>query len=396
MIRLYPLNVIIMVKIALKHDERALFDIPDDVVYLNCANMSPQLRTVTDAGRRAVETKRSPWTLATRDWFAPSEDLRALVGRILHAEADDIALVPAASYGVAVAAANMTASRGQSILVLDQEFPSNVYAWRALAERTGARVRMVRRDAGTTWTDSILSDIGDDTAVVAVPHCHWIDGTLVDLERVGARARAVGSALVVDASQSLGALPIDVRAVQPDFLVSVGYKWLLGPYGLGYVYAGRRYRESGRPLEYSWLSRDGSDDFARLVEYTDAMRPGARRFDAGEYPQFCLTPMAIAALTQVLAWGVEHIQARLTSLMASFESAIAELGDWTLPDAERAGHISAISRVGPLPERLVEDLAAAKVFVSRRGDRIRISPHLYNDVQDVQVLVDILRSGGNR
>src|SRR5207249_274582 len=175
------------------------------------------------------------------------------------------------------------------ILVVDQEFPSNVYAWRSLAERNRAQMRVVRRAAGTTWTDSILSDIDDNTAIVAVPHCHWIDGTLVDLERVGARTRAVGAGLVVDASQSLGALPIDVRTVRPDFLVSVGYKWLLGPYGLAYLYVGQQYREAGTPLEHSWLTRDGSDDFARLVEYTTILKPGARRFDAGEYPQFCLT-----------------------------------------------------------------------------------------------------------
>src|SRR5260370_12677339 len=119
---------------------RALFEIPEDVTYLNCANMAPQLRSITEAGLAAVRARATPWMLPTKDWFFPAETLRNLAAQVLGTDSDSVALVPAVSYGIATAAANLPVAPGQSIVVLDQEFPSNVYAWRALARRTGARI----------------------------------------------------------------------------------------------------------------------------------------------------------------------------------------------------------------------------------------------------------------
>src|SRR5215467_3070105 len=117
---------------------RHLFEISEDVTYLNCANMAPQLKSVTDAGFGAVRTKESPWELTAPEWFSGAETLRALAARLLHVEAGGIALVPAASYGIAVAAANLPIAKGQTVVLIDQEFPSNVYAWREVARKTGS------------------------------------------------------------------------------------------------------------------------------------------------------------------------------------------------------------------------------------------------------------------
>src|ERR1019366_4948300 len=293
---------------------RDLFEIPAGITYLNCASMSPQLRSVTEAGLRSVRTKASPWNLSGPEGFAGYEELRALAARVVGADGDAVALVPAASYGIATAAANLPLSPGQTIVILHQQFPSNVYVWYELAKKNGGRVVVAQREPGMDWTEALLGAIDESTAIVAVPQCHWTDGSKVDLERVGQRARGVGAGLVIDASQSLGASPLDLERVQPDFLTAVGYKWLLGPYGLGYLYVGPKWRQSGVPLEQSWIARAGSDDFFRLVDHTDAYRPGARRFDMGESPQFVLAPMAIAALQQILAWGVERIQQTLSLL----------------------------------------------------------------------------------
>ena len=253
--------------------QRALFEIPDDVTYLNCASMSPQLRTVTAAGIDAVRSKASPWTLRAIDWFVHAEPLRALFGRLLGAEAECVALVPSVSYGLAVAAANVPVRAGQSIVVLDREFPSGTYTWRELARRTGARVVTVVREPGSSWTDAVLAALDDQVAIVAVPACHWTDGSLVDLERLAPEVRAVGAALVIDASQAAGAHPIDVERIQPDFLCAVGYKWLLGPYSLGYLYVDPKWHERGVPIEQTWMSRAGAEDFTRLYEvYEELVR----------------------------------------------------------------------------------------------------------------------------
>jgi selenocysteine lyase/cysteine desulfurase len=352
--------------------------------------MSPQLRSVTAAGLGSVKAKVSPWAMAPSDWFSGAEELRGLAAQVFGADADAMALVPSASYGIAIAAANVKVERGQSIVLLNEQFPSNVYAWREVARRRGARIHTVNRRPDGTWTQAVLEAIGDDTAVVAVPNCHWTDGSLIDLVAVSDKARSVGAALVVDASQSLGARPLDVARVRPDFLVAVGYKWLLGPYSLGYLYAAPRWRESGRPLEHSWLSREGSDDFAGLVDYRDGYQSGARRFDMGEFPNFVLVPMAIAALRQIVNWGVENIRQSLSVLTDEVARMAAEIGCALLPAEERVGHMIGIRLPNGVPGELVQRLSGARIYVSLRGDAIRIAPHLYNDESDIERLFRVL------
>lgn len=371
--------------------QRHLFEIPDDVTFLNCANLSPQLRVVTAAGLEAVKAKSSPWTITPPDWFSGAERLRELAAQLVGAKTDDLALVPSVSYGMAIAAANVKVESGQNIVFLHEEYPSNYYAWREIEKQKGARIRTVHKAAEENWTTAVLQAIDENTAVVTVPNCHWTDGGLVDLERVGEKARSVGAALVVDASQSLGAFPFDVQRVQPDFLVSVGYKWLLGGYALGYLYAAPKYHETGKPIENSWLNRAGSEDFARLVEYRDEFRAGARRFDMGEFPNFVLVSMATAALRQILAWEVKNIQRSLSTLTDKIAQNAEQSGYLVAPKEDRVNHLIGVRLPNGIPEKLNEKLSAAKIYVSVRGDAVRIAPHLYNDESDIDKLFDILR-----
>ena len=371
--------------------DRELFEIPDGVTYLNCANMSPQLRSITAVGINAVQAKATPWTLSAPQWFSGAEELRSLAARVIGSDADAVALVPAVSYGIATAAANLPLASGQTIVVLDQEFPSNVYAWRELAKEKNGRVVTVLRKAGENWTEALLQAIDETTAIVAVPHCHWTDGSKVDLEAVGENTRGVGAALVIDASQSLGASVLDLERVKPDFLTAVGYKWLLGPYGLGYLYVAPKWRESGVPLEQSWLTRAGSEDFSRLVDYTDDYRAGARRFDMGEFPQFVLAPMAIAALKQILAWGVGRIEAALSAMTERVARLATESNYSVLPAADRSAHLIGIRPRRGISAELPKALKEANVFVSIRGDSIRVAPHLYNEGKDIDLLFEVLR-----
>ena len=370
--------------------QRALFEIPDDVTYLNCASMSPSLRAVTAAGIAAVRAKASPWTLRASDWFIGAEPLRALVGRVIGADAESIALVPSVSYGLAVAAANLHVRAGQSIVVLDREFPSSTYTWRELARRAGARVVTVTREPGGSWTDALLAALDDRVAIVATPVCHWTDGSLVDLERLAPAVRAAGAALAIDASQAAGAHPIDVGRIQPDFLAAVGYKWLLGPYSFGYLYVAPNWHDRGTPIEQSWMSRAGAEDFTRLVDYADDFRPGARRFDMGEFSQFTMLPMATAAVTQVVEWGVDRISAGIGALTDRLARDATALGCEVPRDDERVRHMIGVRLPGGLPPGLTDRLAEARVHVSVRGDSIRVAPHLYNDERDVERFVEVL------
>src|ERR687894_890163 len=270
--------------------KRDLFEIPEDIVYLNCAYMSPQLRPAREVGEKAVSRKSRPWEITPDDFFEEAEETRALFARLVGGDTDGVAIIPSVSYGISVAAANVPVREGQKIVILEDQFPSNVYPWRELAERSGARLVTLPRPEDLDWGRALLAEIDADTAVVAVPNCHWTDGSLVALASVGESAREAGAALVVDAIQSLGAYPFDVLEVRPDFLVAASYKWLLGPYGVGYMYVGEGDRE-GKPIEHNWINRRGSEDFSRLVEYRDGFQPGARRYDVGERSDFVLLPM---------------------------------------------------------------------------------------------------------
>jgi selenocysteine lyase/cysteine desulfurase len=371
--------------------QRELFEIPDGVTFLNCASMSPQLRSVTAAGLDSVKSKASPWKISSSDWFSGAETLRELAAKVLGADSESMALVPSVSYGIAIAAANVEVERGQSIVLLDRQFPSNVYAWREVARQRDARIRTVQREPDGTWTQAVLKAIDDSTAVVAVPNCHWTDGSLIDLDAVSDKVRSVGASLVIDASQSLGAYPLNIAKIQPDFLVSVGYKWLLGPYSLGYLYAAPRWRQSGRPIENSWLSREGSEDFAGLIDYRSEYKSGARRFDMGEFPNFVLVPMATAALKQIVEWGVESIQQSLSVLTDFIAQKAIEIGCTPLPAEQRVGHMIGIRLPNGIPEGSDKRLSNARIYVSMRGDAIRIAAYLYNDESDIERLFNVLR-----
>ncbi len=364
-------------------DQRQLFDIPDDVTYLNGAYMSPQLRSVTAVGEAAVAAKAHPWRIAPADFFTGPDALRAAFASLIGGDVDGVALVPSASYGIGTAAANVPIGAGQHIVLLAEEFPSNVYPWWSAAERHDAAVVSVPRPADDDWTAALLATIDQGTAVVAIPHCHWTDGGLVDLVAVRGACDAIGAALVLDASQSLGALPLDVAEVRPDVLVSVGYKWLLGPYSLSYAWFAPHLRD-GVPLEEGWVARAGSQDFAGLVDYTNDYQPGARRYDVGEVANFALVPMAATALGQIAEWGIDRIAATLRHRTDAIVERAGELGLIAAPRHLRAPHLLGLRLPQGAEARAVAAaLAARGIHVSVRGASVRVSPHLWTTDADL-------------
>jgi selenocysteine lyase/cysteine desulfurase len=369
--------------------QRDLFEMPDDIAYLNCAYMSPQLRRAREIGEWAVSRKSRPWEITPDDFFEDVEVLRALFARLVGGDADGVAIVPSVSYGISVAAANVPVREGEKVLILEDQFPSNVYPWRELASRNGAKLVTVRRPEDSDWTRVLVEEIDGDTAVVAAPNCHWTDGSLVDLARVGERVREVGAALVVDGIQSLGALRFDVSEVRPDFLVAASYKWMLGPYGVGFMYVDEKHRE-GRPIEHNWINRHKSEDFAQLVDYQDAFQPGARRYDVGERSNFVLLPMAAEALRQILDWELENVSETIGKLTDLVERKAEERGLTAIPKEKRARHMTGLMLGPGAPADLATRLMRHDVFVSVRGPSVRVSPHLYNTEEDIDRFFEVL------
>ncbi len=359
-----------------------LFDIPDDIAYLNCAYLSPLLKTVAAAGQAGLARKSRPWEIQSVDFESEVEVARQRFAALIGATADDVAVVPAASYGMANAARNVEIAAGDNIVVLADQFPSNVAPWRTRAAETGAELRTVARPADDDWTPAVLAAIDDATAVVALPNCHWTDGTLVDLESASAGARRVGAALCLDLTQSIGAMPFDVGAVRPDFMVAAGYKWMMGPYSLGFMYAAPA-RQDGIGFEHNWTMRSNDPDFARMRSDAASGKIAARRYDMGKAANFACMPMAIAALDQLIAWGPAETQATLRLLTDEIAAEAEARGLLVAARERRAGHYIGLRFTGGMPEGIIARLAERRVFVSQRGDSLRVTPHLYNDSRDV-------------
>ena len=371
--------------------QRNRFDLPPEVAYLNCAYMGPLSAAVLEAGRRGLDRKAQPWTISPADFFDPVDEIRELFARLIGGDADGVAVIAAASYGIAVAARNLELDRGSRIIALAEEFPSNVYAWLDLAERSEGEVAFVHRPPDLDWTRVVLETIDERTSVVALPHCHWTDGGLIDLVKVGERARAVGAALVVDATQSIGAMPFPLDEVRPDFLVTANYKWLLGPYASALMWVAPE-RRDGCPLEFSWMTRAHSEDFPQLVHYTTSYRTGARRYDVGETANFALVPAVAAALRQTLEWGIDEIYTYIGALTDELADGVEAIGLSVAPAGLRSRHLVGVHLKGAPAEAIADAMASAGVHVSVRGDAVRVSPHVYNDAADIGRLVDVLRT----
>ena len=362
--------------------QRGIFDVPEDVVYMNTANMAPLLRAVRAAGEEALARRATPWRITPDDWFTDVERLRDGFARVLGADSDGVALIPATSYGLAVAARNLDAKPGEQVVVLEDEYPSNHYTWMRFCERTGASLVVVEPGA-------IVEHIGDRTRVVAVPNVHWTNGSLVDLVAVADAARKAGAALVLDLSQSLGAMPLDLDAIRPDFLVAVGYKWMLGTLGLGCLYVAEQHRD-GEPIEENWINRAGSEDFSALVDYADAYRPGARRFDVGQHSNFGLVRMAVAATEQIADWTVPGIAESLADVTEEIATRARALGLTVSAREQRGPHMLGIEVPRETAHVIARRLGEDGVVASVRGNSVRIAPHLHTTRNDVDRLIESL------
>ncbi len=370
--------------------QRHLFDIPEKVAYFNTSYNAPQLKASSERLAAAASAKGRPWERVAEDFFQDAEELRALAAEIFGSAPGCYAIVPAASYATSTAARILEPllGRGDEVLVVDEAFPSNFLPWERMARESGATLVAVPTPADMNWTEAILARIGKATRVVAAPPCHWTNGARIDLEAVAAAARDVGAFLVVDATQYLGAAPLDLQRIKPDFLVAAGYKWLLFPYGVSLFYVDPRWHEA-RPFEESWITRANAKDFANLVRYVPDYRAGARRFDVG---QTCtaLLPGAIEALKQIKAWGVPAIAAHLSAINAEIMEQVAALGLRLPPDAQRIPHMFGASLPDGQANSLVPALAEQQIFISQRGGALRFAPHLHVASHDVDRLLAAL------
>ena len=376
--------------------QKHLFDLADDVTYLNMAYMSPLMKQSMEIGVQGLKMKSRPYEIQVDDFFTPVEKVKASFSRLV--EGDDphkIAIIPSISYAMANAARNIPLIKGEEIIVLEGQFPSHVYPWKALADDKGGKIITIKapdseNSRGSDWTLRILESIGSETKIVAIPHVHWSDGTLYDLRNIREKLDQYGGYLIIDGTQSIGAFPFSIKEIRPDVLAVSSYKWLLGPYGIGLSYYSERF-SNGSPIENSWLNRLNSDDFARLVDYQDEYRSGAYRYSVGESSNFLAIPMMDSGIQQILKWGVDSIQEYGHHILGKDLEELNAHGFKTAPPGERGNHLFGIGIPDHIPpKKLAAFLMEKNIYISVRGSYIRVSPYVYNTAEDISRLKDAL------
>ncbi|MBC7776684.1 MAG: aminotransferase class V-fold PLP-dependent enzyme [Phycisphaerae bacterium] len=380
--------------------QKHLFSLPDDVHYLNCATMSPLSKSVESVGLQSVLRKSKPYEITQEHFFDTLEVVKDRFASLVNCSPDSVAILPSVSYGMATVVKNLLKKRNitaqQKVLVVGEEFPSDVYSWEELTQERGVRVEFVPAPntldgRGQAWNERLLAAMDDTTLAVCISPTHWADGTLFDLQAIGDRCRQRGAFFAIDGTQHVGAYPFDLQKVKPDFLVCAVYKWLLGPYGNALAYFGDFF-DNGTPLEQTWTGRLGSQEFKDLVNYQPQYRPGAYRFNMGESSNFIQLPMIAEALQHILDWTPVGIQEYARRLIAEPLVQLQEAGYWVETEQYRASHLFGIRPLrGQNLDAIRQALLQEKIFVSYRGSSIRISINVWNDAIDLNRLVAVLR-----
>ncbi|SDS63050.1 aminotransferase class V-fold PLP-dependent enzyme [Bradyrhizobium canariense] len=373
--------------------QRALFEIPRHICYLNSASYGPLPLRTQEAARVAVKRKGTPWTLDAAFANDQHERARAAAARLINADPADIALIPSISYGIATAAKVLTIDRGTRVIILEDDHSSPVLEWQTRAHAQGFGIETIRRPDDGDWTSAVLAAIersgAPPVSLASISSVHWSDGGLIDIEKVGAALRQRGATFLIDATHSAGVLAMDVRRLDPDFVIFPTYKWLLGPYGRAFLYVAKRH-QGGIPLEQTSFGRRNVRA-ENEVYFTDLRYVAdARRFDMGERDHFISMEMASIGIEMMAEWGAAAVAQRLLMLTERIAEGVRGLSVRVPEDRVRAPHILSLDFKDGMPTGLVEGLATEGVYVAARLGRMRISPHVFNDEADADRFVAVL------
>jgi selenocysteine lyase/cysteine desulfurase len=379
--------------------QRALFEMPRDICYLNSASWSPLPLRTLEAGRAAVGRKGRPWTLDADFANGQHERARTAAARLIEADPADIALIPSISYGVATAAKLLTIERGARVIVLEDDHSSPALEWQTRSAAQGFVVETVRRPDDGDWTSAVLAVIerpgAAPVSLASISSVHWSDGGLIDIDKVGAALRQRGARFLIDATHGAGVLAMDVKRLDPDFVIFPTYKWLLGPYGRAFLYVARRHQD-GIPLEQTASGR--RDVRAENDMYFSDLRyvADARRFDMGERDHFISLEMAAIGMEIMVDWGAAAVAQRLAMLTDRIADGVRNIGVAVPERRVRAPHILSLSFADGNLAGLVKALASEGIYVAPRLGRMRISPHVFNDEADVDRFVAALARHAGR
>ena len=369
----------------------------EDATYLNVSGQSPMPRVSLRTVQSAMEAKKYPHHKPDSTFFEVPNRTRASIARLIGGKADEIALTSGASAGAAAVAYGLTWKPGDEIITAKGEFPLQYTVWKPMEEREGLKLKIVSPRDRFLTADDLIAAMTPKTRLVSVSLVRFDDGSLLDAPRLAAACHGQEALLLLDVSQCCGALPMDVTQLGADFLVSAGYKWLLGPFGTGFFWAKSNHIGIMRPGPFYWMAVAGSDNFASLPFDDPKPAPSAKRWDAPEwasYFNFNLVAMDVS-VDFVVRMGPELVAAHNRRLIEFMYERLPKdrcVPASPLDPAQRGPYGCFAARSREKTAELYQLLRKENVVVSLREGNIRVSPHLYNTERDIDRLISVITS----
>jgi cysteine desulfurase/selenocysteine lyase len=367
----------------------------EDATYLNLASQSPMPKVAIRAVQAALETKKNPHHKTDATFFEVPNSLRESLAKLIGGKPEEIALTSGASAGVSAVAYALTWKPGDEVVTAKGEFPLQYTAWTPMQEREGLMLKIVAPRERFLTADDLIAALTPRTRLVSVSMVRYDDGSLLDVARLAEACHQQGVLLLLDASQCCGAVPMDVNRLGADFIVSAGYKWLLGPFGTGFFWVKREHLAMVRPGPFHWMAVQGSDNFAALNFENPAPEASAKRWDSAEwasYYNFNLVAMD-ASVDFVVRMGPEVVQAhnrRLIDLLFERLPKDRFVPASPLDPAKRGPYGCFAARSKEKTGEVYQHLRKENVVVSLREGNIRVSPHLYNTERDIDRLISVV------
>ncbi len=374
-------------------------DFPDfsPTVYLDCAYQGPFPNVTAARLREAIELKCHPVRLTEPDYFEGPERVRARLSRLVGAGLDEIALTASATQGIGIVAGGLEWKAGDEVVIASTNFPSNLFTWLHLRRRD-VRVTLIEPRAGCVRPEDVAAALTLRTRVVALDWVSYSTGVRIDLAAMGELAHRHGALFVVDGTQGVGAIELDLRALPVDAMAVAAYKWLLGPYGTGFVYLQRNLLDRLDLTVVNWSAVEGSDQFDSLPMDRFTLPNAARIFDTGETASFINLSGLESSLEYVEAVGVRTVNQHCRRLLDRLAYGVRGAG-YTLSAAQGEQGSTILGFQAPsmaATEALHAELRARHVAVSLRHGMIRVSPYLYNDDVHIDRLLAAVEGYGRR
>ena len=373
--------------------QKDLFSLDSNITYLNCAYKAPLLKKGEKELFKAIEIERNPFKLKANNYFEITEKIREKFSNIIGSHSDEIAILPSTSYGFGNVFNNIKIN-GSDAVTIENEFPSGYFAIKNWCTTNSINLITINRAnlSAKEWNKKIIDSINKETNVVLLSSIHWMNGTKLMLKQIGDKCKKVGAYIIVDGTQSVGASRIDVKKLNIDALICAGYKWLFGPYSMALGYFSEKFY-NGKPIEESWMNRTNALDFSNLTNYDPKYKPMAGRYNVGETTNFLLSPIMLNGLKQINKWGVNNIEKYCEKLANII---ISELRPFNIKFEEKEffnSHLFSLGLPNKInPKEFKRKLDENQIFLSLRGKSIRVSINVFNNENDIERLISIVKN----